>query len=88
MSNSPLVLMLENICNLIFFYLLILIILGLGLLFTWFWVNLILFKSSWGPSMVGYQLGSILEYVLLSIKFYEAFKLASIGKRNWNSYSI
>ena len=45
------------------------VILGLGDLFPCFQVHLMLFKSNFIPNMVRYQLGVILEYIFLSIKF-------------------
>ena len=36
-----------------------------------------LFRSNFIPDMVRYQLGVILEYIFLSVKFYGALKLSS-----------
>ena len=52
------------------------VILGLGDLFPCFQVHLMLFKSNLIPNMVRYQLGVILEYIFLYVKFYGAFKQA------------
>ena len=50
------------------------IILGLGDLFPCFQVHLMLFRSNLIPDMVRYQLGLILEYIFLYVKFYGASK--------------
>ena len=52
------------------------VILGLGDLFPYFQVHLMLFRSNLIPDIVKYQLGVILEYIFLSIKFYGALKQA------------
>ena len=64
------------------------VILGLGNLFPCFQVHLILFRSNLIPNMVRYQLGVILEYVFLYVKFYGALKQApksvNVLKKLWN----
>ena len=50
------------------------VILGLGDLFPCFQVHLMLFRSNLIPNMVMYQLGVILEYIFLYVKFYGALK--------------
>ena len=50
------------------------IVLGLGDLFPCFYVHLMLFRSNLIPDMVRYQLGLILEYIFLYVKFYGALK--------------
>ena len=50
------------------------VILGLSYLFPCFQVHLMLFSSNLIPDMVRYQLGVILEYIFLYIKFYGALK--------------
>ena len=52
------------------------VILGLGYLFPCFQVHLILFRSNLIPDIVMYQLGVILEYIFLYVKFYRALKQA------------
>ena len=52
------------------------VILDLGDLFPCFQVHLMLFRSNLIPNMVRYQLGVILEYIFLYIKFYGALKQA------------
>ena len=52
------------------------VILGLGDLFPCFQVYIMLFRSNLIPDIVRYQLGVILEYIFLYIKFYEALKQA------------
>ena len=46
------------------------VILGLGYLFPCFQVHLMHFRSNLIPHMVRYQLGVILEYIFLYVKFY------------------
>ena len=53
------------------------VILGLGDLFPCFQVHLMLFRLNFIPDMVRYQLGIILEYIFLSVKFYGALKQSS-----------
>ena len=48
------------------------VILGLGDLFPYFYVHLMLVRSDLIPHMVRYQLGVILKYIFLYVKFYEA----------------
>ena len=48
------------------------VILGLGDLFPYFQVHLMLFRSNLIPHMVRYQLGVILENIFLFVKFYGA----------------
>ena len=64
------------------------VILGLGDLFPCFQVHLMLFWSNLIPNMVRYQLGVILEYIFLYVKFYGAFKQApksvNVFKNLWN----
>ena len=50
------------------------VILGLDDLFPRFLVHLMLFRSNFISNMVRYQLGVILEYILLFVKFYGALK--------------
>ena len=45
------------------------VILGLGDLFPCFQVHLLFFRSNLIPVMVRYQLGVILDYILLSVNF-------------------
>ena len=45
------------------------VILGLGDLFPYFQVHLMFFKSNLILVMVRYQLGVILDYIFLSVKF-------------------
>ena len=52
------------------------VILGLGDLFPYFQVHLMLFMSNLIPNMVRYQLGVILEYIFLYVKFYGTLKQA------------
>ena len=52
------------------------VIFGLGDLFPCFQVYLRLFRSNLIPYMVRYQLGVILEYIFLYVKFYGALKQA------------
>ena len=52
------------------------VILGLGNLFPYFQVHLMLFRSNLIPQMVRYQLGVILEDIFLYAKFYGALKQA------------
>ena len=63
------------------------VILGLGDLFPYFQVYLMLFRSNLIPYMVRYQLGVILEYIFLYVKFYGALKQApksvKVLKRNY-----
>ena len=51
------------------------VILGLGDLFPCFQVHLTFFMLNLIPDMVRCQLGVILEYIFMSIKFYGALKL-------------
>ena len=53
------------------------VILGLGNLFPCFQVHLMFFRSNFILDMVRYQLGFILEYIFLSVKFYGALKQSS-----------
>ena len=53
------------------------VILGLGNLFPYFQVHLMLFRSNLIPHMVRYQLGVILDDIFLYAKFYGALKQAS-----------
>ena len=53
------------------------VILGLGDLFPCFQEHLMLFRSNLILVMVRYQLGVILEYIFLFVKFYESLKQAS-----------
>ena len=50
------------------------VILGLGDLFPYFQVHLILFRSNLISDMIRYQLGVILEYIFLYVKFYGALE--------------
>ena len=52
------------------------VILGLCDLFPCFQVHLMVFRSNLIPNMVRYQLGVILEYIFLYVKFYGALKQA------------
>ena len=52
------------------------VILGLGYLFPCFQVHLMLFRPNLIPDIVRYQLGVILEYIFLCVKFYGALKQA------------
>ena len=52
------------------------VILGLGNLFPYFQVHLMLFRSNLIPHVVMYQLGVILEDIFLYAKFYGALKQA------------
>ena len=52
------------------------VILGLGDLFPYFQVHLMFFRSNLIPHIVRYQLGVILEYIFLYVKFYGALKQA------------
>ena len=64
------------------------VILGLGYLFPCFQVHLMLFRSNLIPDIVRYQLGVILEYIFLYVKFYGALKQApksvNVLKNLWN----
>ena len=64
------------------------VILGLGDLFPCFQVHLMLFRLNLIPNMVRYQLGVILEYIFLYVKFYGALKQApksvNVLKNLWN----
>ena len=64
--------LLFNYCNLlllVFLYKKKNVILGLGDLFPCFYVHLMLFRSNLVSIMVRYQLGVILNYIFLSVKF-------------------
>ena len=50
------------------------VILGLDDLFPCYQVHLMFFRSNFIPSMVRYQLGVVLEYISLFVKFYGAHK--------------
>ena len=50
------------------------VILDLSDLFSYFYVHLMFFRSNLIPHMVRYQLGVILEYIFLYVKFYGALK--------------
>ena len=50
------------------------VILDLGDLFPYFKVHLMFFRSNLIPHIVRYQLGVILEYIFLYVKFYGALK--------------
>ena len=50
------------------------VILGLDDLFPCYLVHLMLFRSNFIPNMVRYQVGVILEYFFLFVKFYGALK--------------
>ena len=67
------------------------VILGLGDLFHCFQVHLMLFRSNLIPDMVRYQLGVILEYIFLYVKFYGALKQApkfvNVFKKSLNKKS-
>ena len=65
------------------------VILGLGDLFLCFQVHLILFRSNLVLVMARYQLGVILKYIFLSVKFYRVFKQTPKSVHVFlNNYSI
>ena len=84
--------LLFNYCNLLFLvFLCKKRYLDLGDLFPCFQVHLMLFRSNLIPDMVRCQLGLILEYILLYVKFYGALKQApksvNVFKKSLNKKS-